>query len=346
MRTPKWSRRRDRLLRAAVGIVAACVGAVAQAQGGPHAVAGAVRDSVSRQAIAGAIIGVLGPGFDRATRTDERGEFRLTGVPAGSYRLVARQIGYVEWSRDVRVDDSDVVIDVLLARPAQGLDTVHVDARVTGIRGVVGTARDLRPIAGAKVQVISAEHDALTDSAGLFFVGLKQAGAYVMRVSRTGYAAHVLSVDVARDHTVETSTLLDSSAGGPKDADALWADFVSRVRMRGPHSALVPGAEVRKYGGSLTEALRGAPSFGMRGLRIGPTTCVFVNGRPEPGLWLDSYHVDQVETIELYGPTGDATGSLATSWPRGARCGENSGAERSREPASNVAMWAVLWLRQ
>jgi hypothetical protein len=195
---------------------------------------------------------------------------------------------------------------------------------------------------------VGAERDGLTDSTGAFFVELKKPGTYVMRVSRPGYAPRVLSVDVPKNHTVETSTLLDSGNTEPKDAEGLWQDFVSRVRMRGPNSALVSGSALRDAGGSVVDALRGSPAFTQRGLRIGPTTCVFINGRPSPGLPLNGVDITQIETIELYGAGGDATGSLARSWPHGTPCGTNIG-ENPVVGAGNgtvTAQVAVIWLRR
>ena len=150
------------------------------------------------------------------------------------------------------------------------------------------------------------------------FVELKKPGTYVMRVSHAGYTAQILSVTVPPNRTIETSTLLDSGNAEPKDAQGLWQDFESRVRMRGMHSALVPGAALREYA--------------------------------EPGMPLSAIPVDQIEAIELYGPNegGDATGSLARSWPERAPCGENIGEAPVYGAGNvrNVAEYAVIWLRR
>ena len=302
--------------------------APAGAQG--HVISGVIRDSATGRPVAAAVVGAVGTTYSRVTRSDARGAYALTGAPDGVVTFSARQLGYAVFTSQVRVAGRDTTIDV------------------TGIRGLVGTARDLRPIAGAKAQIVGAERDGLTDSTGAFFVELKKPGTYVMRVSRPGYAPRVLSVDVPKNHTVETSTLLDSGNTEPKDAEGLWQDFVSRVRMRGPNSALVSGSALRDAGGSVVDALRGSPAFTQRGLRIGPTTCVFINGRPSPGLPLNGVDITQIETIELYGAGGDATGSLARSWPHGTPCGTNIG-ENPVVGAGNgtvTAQVAVIWLRR
>jgi hypothetical protein len=313
-----------------------------------HTIAGVVRDSATGAPVAAAVVGVAGPTFTRVTRSNERGQYVLADVPDGIVTVSARQLGYAAWSRQVRLTGRDTTIDVPLRAVANALDTIHVRADVTGIRGLVGTARDLRPIAGAKAQAIGAEHDAVTDSSGAFFVELRKPGTYVLRVSRAGYSPQVLSVDVPKNRTIETSTLLDSGDTEAKDAEGLWQDFVSRVRMRGPNSALVSGTALRDAGGSVVDALRGSPAFTQRGMRIGPTTCVFVNGRPSPGLPLNGVDPKQIETIELYGAGGDATGTLARSWPPGLPCGANIGANPVVGAGSGhiTAQMAVIWLRR
>jgi hypothetical protein len=317
-------------------------------RGQSHVISGVVRDSATGRPIAAAVVGAVGASYSRVTRSDERGTYALGGVPEGLVTLTARQLGYAVFTSQVRVAGRDTTIDVALRTVASQLDTVRVRADVTGIRGLVGTARDLRPIAGAHAQIVGAEHDGVTDSSGAFFVELKKPGTYVMRVSRAGYAPQMLSVDVPKDRTIETSTLLDSGDTSPKDADGLWTDFVSRVRMRGPHSALVAGITLRDAGGSVVDALRGSPAFTQRGLRIGVSTCVFVNGRASPGLPLNGVDPKQIETIELYGPQDDATGTLASSWPHGMPCGTNIGEHQpvGAGSSSNTAYWAVIWLRR
>ncbi len=309
-----------------------------------HTISGTVRDSASGLPIAGVAVDLAGTSFGRGVRSDDRGAFTFTRVPAGDYQLFVRQIGFIGTRLQLTIS-ADTTLHIALVSIARGLDTVRVRAAITGIRGVVGTARDLRPLARTKIQVIGAEHDATTDSLGRFFVQLEKAGAYTMRVSHSGFAPEVRSVDVAKDSVVETATLLDSSLTQPKNAESLWADYAARARMRGPNSAIVTGSEVRRYGGSLMDALRGSPSFVSHGLHFGPTTCVFVNGRPEPGLPLDAIRVEDVASIELYGPSDEATNTL--SWPHYARCGENI-AVRPLHGVGNSATTAVLaavWLK-
>ena len=114
------------------------------------------------------------------------------------------------------------------------------------------------------------------------------------------------------------------------------------------NSALVSGAELRDMGGSLHDALLRSKSMTVRGLRLGPTTCVFLNGIPRPGLPLDAFQIEEIEAVELYGESGDPTGTLASSWPRGAQCGMSS---RRAPPANGAiavpyAKWAAIWTQR
>jgi hypothetical protein len=333
---------------AALGALTAAAGAARPACAQSHVISGLVRDSVTGRPIAAAVVGAIGTTYSRVTRSDERGAYALVGVPDGLVTVTARQLGYAVFTSQVRVAGRDTTIDVALRAIASQLDTIRVRADVTGIRGLVGTAHDLRPIAGARAQVIGAEHDAVTDSSGAFFVELRKPGTYVLRVSHAGYSPRVLSVDVPKNRTIETSTLLDSGDTEAKDAEGLWQDLVSRVRMRGPNSALVSGSALRDAGGSVVDALRGSPGFTQRGLRIGPTTCVFINGRPSPELPLAGVDITQIETVELYGAGGDATGTLARSWPPGLPCGTNLGVNSivGAGSGATTAQTAVIWLRR
>jgi TonB-dependent SusC/RagA subfamily outer membrane receptor len=68
------------------------------------------------------------PGTNRIARTDAKGEYRLTGVPAGTYQLRAAQIGFAAITRSVTVGATDetVTVDFTLREAALSLDAVVV----------------------------------------------------------------------------------------------------------------------------------------------------------------------------------------------------------------------------
>jgi len=316
---------------------------VATGQGSTHTVRGTTRDAASGQPVAGALVEVRSETFRAATRSDEEGAVRLTAVPAGRYRLSVLRIGFAELVRNLVLADLDTSVELSLQAVARGLDAVRVEAGVSGIYGVVGTAKGLQPIPGARIQVIGANKSAATDTAGGFFVAVPKPGTYVVRISRPGYAELHFPIEVPKDRAVEASRLLDSTSKvAPRGLEVLWQDFDQRLRWRAMNSALVTGAELRRYGGMLSDALQGSPPVVSRSLRITGMPCLFINGTPRPDWPLDALRVEDIESVEVYGPRGEETGMLAKMWPPGRPCG---GASRPTVNQGSTVAFVVVWLR-
>ena len=312
-----------------------------------YTVAGIVRDTATRVPLAGALVAIRNGAFERAARANQHGEFRISAVPTGNYHLNVRRIGYVEAERAFQVLDRDVFVTLGVIRVTRELDTVRVRERVMAIFGVIGAAQGVRPLADVKVQVIGINHTTMTDSAGRFFVEVKMAGRYLVRVSRTGFTHLLLSVDVAPDVSAETSALLDSTdARDRMGTETAWKDFDKRVIWRGPRSAIVSAAELDTLEGmSLGDALNHTNSAFRRGMRIGSQTCVFVNGVPMPGWPVDAYPIARVDAVELYGPGGDGTGTLRQAWPPRVPCGLPQGGPFGDGLPAGTAAFAVIWLK-
>jgi hypothetical protein len=318
----------------------------AAAQGTGHVVRGAVRDSSSGQLVNGAIVELAGPSTNATVRTDGQGAFQFAPVQNGRYRVTVRQIGFVEASRDVDVSDRDVTVSIRLRAASQTLDTVRVRAHVTAIYGVVGTTAGLRPVAGASVQIIGAQQQTTTDTAGRFFVPLKKGGSYFVRVRHDGFAQQSVLVDVANDQSLETFVLLDSG-GVATGTDALWDEFDERLRWEGQRGALVPGDQITRWGGSTSDAIRGSQAFVRKGLQLGRQVCVFVNGVAKPGWPLDAIPPERIASVELYTSTGDETNTLFNRWPQTAACGSTGGVSSptSRFDRQSLIQYAVIWLK-
>ena len=115
------------------------------------------------------------------------------------------------------------------------------------------------------------------------------------------------------------------------------------------HGALVPGEEITRYGSSASDAIRGSQSFVKKGLQLGSSVCLFVNGVPRPGWPLDAIPPEQIATGELYTKTGDETSTLAARWPHGAAFGSSAGTVATpTSPLSRRSLihYAVIWLKQ
>jgi hypothetical protein len=334
-------------LLAVIAVVFA-TGASAAAQAGTHTVSGIVRGSVSDEPLAGAVVDLRAGSIQRFARADQFGAFEVTSVPSGTYRLTVRRIGFDELTRDFVVADRDTAVTLTLVPRAQPLDTMRARANTMAIYGIVGASQGLRPLAGATVLVVGAGRTETTDSAGQFVAPVKKPGTYFLRIARPGYAMQMITIDVPPDRSVETSALLDSTELAVRPGtDELWAEFDKRVVWHAMNSAVVSGADLRKFEANLlSDALRSTPSFVKRGLKIGSATCVFVNGLPRPGWALDAVPVDNIEAVELYGVGGDLTESLRKDWPRGVPCGEAAGLRNAGRAAPATVLYAVIWMKQ
>jgi hypothetical protein len=282
------------------------------------------------------------------TRSDQAGAFRLSPLLPATYRVTARRVGYAPRTVEMRLS-ADTLITITLVSTAPTLDTVRVVARGTGVFGVVGESKSLRPIRGARVAVVGADAVATSDSSGKFVIPISKPGQYVVRATRSGYADQILSITVPHDAYVEVAALLDSASGAEHTGrEGLWADFDKRLGWRAMNSAFVDAADLARYsGGNLTDALRASHGVVQRGMTIGAATCVFVNGEPKPGWPLNAFPVEQILAVELYGVRGDPTQTLAKAWPPVAGSTACVSAEGrlggSRRP--NEAVFAVIWLK-
>ena len=308
-------------------------------------VSGTVRDSSAGQPLLGAIV-TLGVGTSaRTTRTDERGSFAFSNAFPATYVLAVKRLGYRPSSQTIEVSPQSGPIDVALTR-VEVLDTVRIRATAAqGIYGGIGDARSLQALPGGKVQVVGAARKVSLDSTGHFFVPIKTAGTYVVRAEASGYAPQTVSVIVHPNERVEAALLLDSATAPTSHAmTAAFADFHDRLLARKKPSALVPRSEL--MGSSYTrlvDALLHSPSFTQAALRIGPSVCVFVDGRPRPGTSLLSFESERIEAVEAYPAASDASGTLVKQWPRDFPCTDTglpiAGSGR------DLVQWVVVWLK-
>src|SRR5438128_2794419 len=86
-------------------------------------IAGTVRDSTTGAPVVDAMVALVGTAL--TAKTDADGRFTITGVPAGSYRIRVRMLGYTAALVGVTVQDGEqAVADVQLARSAIELNPV------------------------------------------------------------------------------------------------------------------------------------------------------------------------------------------------------------------------------
>jgi hypothetical protein len=85
---------------------------------------------------------------DIVSVTSDAGEFRLSGVPAGTQTLITRAIGFVPDERAVDLTDRHIPVLVGLLSVRRFLDTVHVRANRSAFTTVVGFEERKRTGAG------------------------------------------------------------------------------------------------------------------------------------------------------------------------------------------------------
>ncbi len=107
---------------------------IAQAQADIRAqqtgsVSGRVSDASGQYGFQGARISI--DGLERTTSTDRDGDFRLTGVPAGSYTMTVEYLGTSARQVEIQVRDGQAsTADVVLGASAAGADANSLDAVV------------------------------------------------------------------------------------------------------------------------------------------------------------------------------------------------------------------------
>jgi hypothetical protein len=307
-------------------------------------VSGIVRDSVSARPLPGAVVTLEILTGARTTRTDETGAFAFSKVPVGSYKLIVRRLGFEPASQTIDANADTPPIVVAMNRVAT-LDTVRVHASAQGIYGVVGTARDLRPLPAAKLKIIGGS-SVPVDSTGHFFQPINAAGTVIIRAEAEGYEPQVMSLVVRPNEGVEVALLLDSATTPASHMLAgAFADFGTRLMVRRNSSAIIPRSELlRDSDRQLVSAMRRAPSFNRAALRFGQFACVFVDGQPRPGVSIDAFDPAEIEAVETYTRTSEASGSLAKRWPRGFPCADTGVPQVSA--GADVVYWVVIWLKQ
>jgi hypothetical protein len=310
------------------------------------AVTGVVRDAESQRPLIGANV-MLGIAPSQLTvRTEDDGTFRFTVRPERSWLLTVRRLGYEIWTDTVVLGNSDTSLIIDLKRLV-ALDTVRVRASRLGIYGVVGRSADFKPLPFATIRVIGpSTKRAQADSSGQFFVAITAPGSYFVRASAPGYESQTLSTLVPPNNGVELALMLDSARVGTNAMEHAYADFEARALRRRNSSAIISRSELRSDKGELLELIRRSPSFGAKVLNFGPVACIFLDGRPQPGLQLSGIDPAVVEAIEVYAGGAEGSGTLAGQWPRRFPCAETGVPARNRAEQPNDIRWVVIWRRR
>ncbi len=277
---------------------------------------------------------------------DGDGDFRLSGLAGGTWTIAVRRLGFRPVAVDIEMPAEGLRRDFTLERAISALDPQLIAAKWTGVRGIVGDARRIAPLAGARVRLLGSDATTGSDSAGAFALPLPGGREILLRVERVGFAARLISVAVPEDGYVELEVALDTVLQAPRD-QWMWRDLDQRLKFATPRSVQVSRDEIESTDAvSLGGALTLSRSVASRGLVINRRACVFVNGVARPGYPVDAIRAGDVEFVEAYPPGTDLTRTLALRWPPGAECGVPDGTIQAHAAgARQVVQFVSVWLR-
>ena len=311
----------------------------------PGLLVGRVTDEAG-EGVAGAVL--------RATRgprtvlafSNDKGDFRLGGLEAGPWTIAIRRLGYRPLVVDVEMPPEGNRRTFTLTAAATSLDPVLVAERWTGVRGLVGDARRVSPLAGALVRVLGSDVSVGSDSVGQFAVSLPGGRDVLLRVERAGYATRLISASVPVEGYLQLEVALDTNPQAPRDY-WVWRDLDQRLKFATPRAVLVGRDEIEATDAvNLGVALPATRSVTAANVLIDRRACLYVNGQPRPGFPVDAIQAGDVEFVEAYPPGSDLTRTLAQRWPAGAQCGVPDGPRRSSASASRLsAQFVSVWLR-
>ena len=277
---------------------------------------------------------------------EDDGDYRVGGLGNGTWTIAIRRLGYRPIAVDLELPAEGLRRNFTLEATRTELDPVLVAAKWSGIRGVVGDARRLSPLAGASIRLLGSDASAGSDSLGNFALPTGGGRELLLRVERAGYVTRLVSATVPAEGYVEVDVPLDTAPQSPRDY-WVWRDLDQRLKFATPRAALISRSEIAASDAiSLGTALGAAASVVRLGVVINRRACVFVNGVAKPGFPVDAIQAGDVEFVEAYPPGTDLTRTLAMRWPPGAECGVPDGTIRaSSAGARQVVQYVSVWLR-
>lgn len=303
---------------AALGVFVAA--STAAAQGG---IRGRITDEAGAPVVDVRL--VLSPG-DRRTLSDDDGSFSLLQLKPGSYSLDVRRIGYEPQMVKLEVAPRGITSAAIkLVAIPRVLDSVRIAAKANGLRytGVVLDERSA-PMEGAIVMVPGKARELRTDANGRFSVEGFGEGTVLARVRKIGYVPQLHSLDLDRSLVDSirmkrlaqnlTPVEVNTQSGFGKDTSE-FADLDERMRWKGEQSYVVSREEFDEQGTTdLSNAIRYSKTGGRYGGTLShpmPDGCIIINGQRALRDWpLTAFYADEVETVEVYPPKSDATGTL------------------------------------
>jgi len=158
-------------------------------------VIGVVVDQHTRQALPNALVRI--PELELTLFSDETGQFTLSDIRRGLYRMVVSKAGYAQSEGDFRVETAGTF--ELILTPDSPSDP-------TALSKVIGWVTDRttgRPLESALVSIPSLGMSRLTDRRGWFDLGEVPSGAYLLAIESLGYETLEDSIHVPGGQALE-----------------------------------------------------------------------------------------------------------------------------------------------
>jgi len=331
------------LVQALIARVSAQIPATATS---PATLVGVVRDSAGNGV---RDVEVLLRGTSFATRTNEKGEFTLSGVAPGSYRAFFRRLGFRSVEYNWMPDPGErTEVSVGLEPIPQNLDPIVVraeeDKRFAAHASIQGIVVDSagNPIPEAEVSLIGSGGAGMTRSNGGFLFKPLAVGTYVIRVRKFGYAPATLTVELHQDDDREVYIKMHALAAGLDPVvvyeksgfkkNVAWDDLERRRRWVDASSRIIGPDELRKFAGLGLDDIAKAtllprtdgsqartPARFRPDATQAPTSsssmsgdvCILLNGTLAVQHPLSWYRADEIELLEIYPVNTELTGTVS-----------------------------------
>lgn len=319
-----------------LGVALAAVSAAPLGAQDRELLRGTVRNATG-DSLPNARVRAIAVGVDTIVRADFRGRFSLI-LPRGQAQLTATMLGFRADSMRIDVTGADTVYGIRLQRLAQQVAEVVVRAeRWVGMRGVVGDEATMQPLAGVVITSMKRDVRVVTDSLGRFEFRLPKPERTAVQLSQPGYVSRPAVVTVQRGDTTSLVLLMKRGADPTYIRFAL-SDLGHRMAWAGIRVLVADRQQLsRRSGKTLEDGLYGGSLLSQRGIQLGRTICLFVNGEAQPNRPLWSISLADVDFVEVWARNTEQFGSLQARWP-GGRCGSAPTNHKGGGP------WVSVWL--
>ena len=362
-RVNDWPRSWDRANTGVVRFIASCVTlSIAIQTANPAQVAAQVGLRTSAlTTLAGSVVDSAGRPLEgaevaltdlrRSVMSSSSGAFRFDSIPRGQWIVRVRKIGYAAETRTVDVDSAALPVEFRLVATVRTLVPIVTAASRLGLGGTVNDAGG-KPVPKARVRVLGSGLEAVTDSAGQFWVAAP-AGNHMVAVAKPAFAERVAGVTIPRDSGREVTIWLRPAGSVPVREAWNIEDLRERMAWRKAkpfEGILTRDAMLRDGYDWIYDVVQAAWVRMGRMHSVNQECQLVVNGGPAT-VALARLMVDDVESIEIYERFPRVSATVAAAAPRrGTVRGGQFGQLSNTRPAemANGAMRCLavyVWMR-